>query len=142
MNPQPSRFNGLIMLAAAAAFAVTAAQAQVWDYKSYKRDPHTKRYSKDSFVTGTISVEEKDGKSHFRMIAGGVDVCYQGAIPVMVERGEGVVVITSKQPITGCEDFRYRIREDGSGGTKEVKDGGTAWRKSPFDHSLKPVKKE
>ena len=74
------------------------------------------------------------------MLAGGVDVCYRRAIPVTVERGEGMVVITSKQPVTGCEDFRYRIREDGSGGTKEVKDAGPEWRKSPFDHGLRPVK--
>ncbi|MDP1691251.1 MAG: hypothetical protein Q8L49_04735 [Burkholderiaceae bacterium] len=134
------RFKNLIVLAAAAAFAATTAQAQVWDYKSYKRDPQTKRYSKDNFVTGTISVEEKGGESHFRMIAGGVDVCYRGAIPVTVERGAGTIVITSKQPMTGCEDFRYRIREDGSGGTKEIKEPGGEWRNSTFDHSLRPVK--
>jgi hypothetical protein len=114
----------------------------VWDYKSYKRDPHTKRYSKDNFVTGTIVVEEKDGESTFKMLAGGLDICYRGAIPVSIERGAGTVVITSKQPITGCEHFRYRIREDGSGGTKEVRDPGAEWRNSPFDHGLRPVKKD
>jgi hypothetical protein len=141
MNMSLSRLAKLIALAAAAAFALPAAQAQVWDYKSYKRDPQTKQYHKDNFVTGTISVEEKDGESYFRMIAGGVDVCYRGAIPVTVERGAGTIVITSKQPVTGCEDFRYRIREDGSGGMKEVKQPGGEWRNSPFDHSLRPVAK-
>ncbi len=142
MKTQNPRFRNLIVLAAAAAFAAAAAaQAQqVWDYKSYKRDPQTKQYSKDRFVTGTISVEEKDGESFFRMIAGNVDVCYRGAIPVTVERGAGTIVITSKQPVTGCEDFRYRIREDGSGGTKEVKQPGGEWRNSTFDHGLRPVK--
>ena len=141
MKTQTHSFNNLIVLAAAAAFAVTAAQAQVWDYKSYKRDPQTKRYSKDHFVTGTISVEEKGGASYFRMIAGNVDVCYRGAIPVAVERGAGTIVITSTQPMTGCEDFRYRIREDGSGGTKEVKEPGGEWRNSVFDHGLRPAAK-
>lgn len=140
MNTQTMAILRPTLLAIAAAFTVTAVQAQVWDYKSYKRDPQTKRYSKDVFVTGTISVEEKGSESFFRMIAGGVDVCYRGAIPVTVERGAGTVVITSKQPMTGCEDFRYRIREDGSGGTKEVKDPGGEWRNSVFDHSLRPVK--
>jgi hypothetical protein len=142
MKTQLSRFNSLTLLAAAAAFAVTAAQAQVWDYKSYKRDPQTKRYSKENFVTGTISVEEKDGESYFRMIAGGLDACYRGAIPVSVERGAGTIVVTSKQTLVGCEHFRYRIREDGSGGTKEVKDNPDAeWRNSPFDHGLRPAAK-
>jgi len=141
MNTLLSRLAKLIALAAAAALALPAAQAQVWEYKSYKRDPQTKQYHKDSFVTGTISVEQKEGEAYFRMIAGGVDVCYRGAIPVTVERGAGTVVITSKQPVSGCEDFRYRIREDGSGGTKEVKQPGGEWRNSPFDHGLRPAAK-
>lgn len=91
-------------------------------------------------MTGTITVEEKGGEASFRMIAGGVDVCYRGAIPVSVERGAGTTVVTSKQPVSGCEDFRYRIRDDGSGGTKEVRQPGGEWRNSPFDHGLRPAR--
>ena len=141
MNTRSTRCNRLVLLAAATLFAAGAAQAQqAWEYKSYKRDRATNQYNKENFVTGTITVEEKGGESHFRMIAGGVDVCYRGAIPVNVEHGAGTTVVTSKQPVTGCEDFRYRIRDDGSGGTKEVRQPGGEWRNSPFDHGLRPVK--
>ncbi len=129
-----------IALACAAGVLASSARAQTWEYKSFKRDRATKQYSKDNFVAGTISVEEKNGEHFFRMTAGELDVCYRGALPVTVERGAGTIVITARQPVPGCEDFRYRIREDGSGGIKEVRQSDGEWRRSPFNHGLHAVK--
>ena len=128
-------------IALIAALCLTAtAQAQTWEYKSYKRDRNTGgQYNKDNFVAGTISVEEKDGQAFFRMVAGNLDVCYRGALPVTLTKTDVITTIEVQQAVTGCEEFRYTIRNDGSGGFKEVRHGDR-WVKSRFDHGLTPSK--
>ncbi|MET0207931.1 MAG: hypothetical protein ABW220_02750 [Burkholderiaceae bacterium] len=128
-----------LVLLAVAASAHAQATANSWEYKSYKKAGAGGQYDKDNFVTGTIAVEEADGKASFRLIAGKVDVCYRGALPAVVTRTPELTTIEVTQPVPGCEEFRYTIRNDGSGGFKEVK-VGDAWRKSRFDHGLTPVK--
>lgn len=133
---------GIAVIAALVLLATTTttAQAQTWEYKSYKRDRNTGgQYNKDNFVAGTIAVEEKDGKAYFRMLAGNLDICYRGALPVTLTKTEATTVIEVQQAVAGCEEFRYTIQNDGSGGFKEVR-VGERWVKSRFDHGLTPVK--
>jgi hypothetical protein len=144
MTTQLSRFYWLIMLAAAAAFAVTAAQAQeTWNYKSYIKDPNSSTYDKTKFRTSTISLkDEKDGKGTFRMItaAGRPDPCISaGDLPAEVERSAEALTITVLPPLHGCEPFRYVIKTDGSGGVRMVR-RGEAWVPDGFDHDLTPKK--
>ncbi len=129
----------ILALGLAAALAATAVSAQTWEYKSYRKTS-TGQWDKDRYITGTISVEEKDGKSWFRMTAGHLDVCYRGALPAMVTRSAETTVIEVEQVVAGCEQFRYTIRNDGSGGTKEIRHG-ERWVKNRFDHGLTPVNK-
>jgi hypothetical protein len=121
-----------------AGLASHSAWAQSWEYKSYKKTMGG-QYDKNHFVVGTISIEQKDGHSFFRMIAGGVDVCYRGALPASVTRTDALTTIEVTQPVTGCDVFRYLINNDGSGGIKEVK-VGESWVPSRFDHGLTPSK--
>jgi hypothetical protein len=127
------------ILIAACLLTAGPAQAQTWEYKSYKRGGMGGSYDKDRFNLGTISVEEKDGKHFFRMVAGPVDVCYRGALPVTVTRTDETTTIEVIQAISGCEEFRYIIRNDGSGGIKQIK-RGERWAENKFDHGLTPVK--
>lgn len=129
-----------ITVAAALTLFAAAAHAQTWEYKSYKRGGQGGQYDPTRYVSGTISVEEKDGRSWFRMIAGAIDVCYSGALPVKVTRTDATTTIEVEQPVAGCEEFRYVINNDGSGGIKETR-RGERWFKSRFDHGLTPVKK-
>ena len=117
----------------------TAAAAQTWEYKSYKKGGQGGQYDKNVFTMGTIAVEERDGKSYFRMIAGGLDVCYRGPLPATVTKTDETTTIEVSQPVSGCEQFRYVIRNDGSGGHKELRRGEN-WAKSSWDHGLTPVK--
>jgi outer membrane protein assembly factor BamB len=110
------------------------AQAQTWNYKSYKK-PMGGQYNKDNFVVGTISVEEKDGKAYFRMNSGVTDACVRGAIPASVSKTETDTTIEVLQSLAGCELFRYVIRNDGTGGVREFK-RGDAWVTSTWDHDL------
>ncbi len=121
------------------AVAATSVAGQTWEYKSYRKTS-TGQWDKDRYVTGTISVEEKDGKSWFRMTAGSLDVCYRGALPATVTKTAETTVIEVEQVVAGCEQFRYTIRNDGSGGVKEIRHGDR-WVKNRFDHGLTPVAK-
>jgi outer membrane protein assembly factor BamB len=121
------------------ALGAASAGAQTWEYKSYKKSGAGGTYDKDRFVTGTIAVEEKDGKHFFRMNAGALDACYRGEVPVTLAKTDATTTIESQMTMAGCDDFRYVIRNDGSGGTKYNK-RGDRWAKSPMDHGLTPAK--
>lgn len=130
-----------LALACAAALVVTSAAAQTWDYKMYLKDPRNGQYDKERFRTTTISVEEKDGSWSFRMTTPGKgDPCFnRGALPADVEKTETDTIITVKPQLADCERFRYVIRNDGSGGVKQVERGGK-WVSDGFDHGLTPTK--
>ena len=139
----PIRMNAAASVALLAAAVLTAApafaqNATSWEYKSYKKDGYG-QYSKDNFTVGKISIAEKEGQASFRMIAGRLDVCYNNELPAVVTRTADETLIEVTKVVPGCEEFRYTIKNDGSGGFKETK-VGERWRKSRFDHGLTPVK--
>jgi hypothetical protein len=131
--------------AAFALFAIfsTAAFAakQSWDYKSYQKDPTSGQYSKERFRTSTITLEEKDGKASFRMVAAGKgDPCVSlTELPAEVQRDADTTTITVTPPLAGCEPFRYIIKNDGSGGVRQNR-RGERWANDGFDHGLTPQK--
>ena len=134
--------TGLAAVAALTLASATAlAQKQSWDYKSALKDPLSGQYSKDRFLNSTVTVEEKDGKATFRMItAGRGDPCIsQSELPAEVQRDEQVTTVTVLPPLAGCQPFRYRIRNDGSGGVRQVR-RNEQWVDDGFDHGLTPRK--
>ena len=134
--PIPARARIAIALLALA-LSASAGAAQTWDYKSYKKNGAGGNFSKENFVLGTLSLEERDGKASVRLIAGTVDACLRGEIPVRVERADAATTIELQQPLAGCEAIRYVIRNDGSGGDREVR-RGDQWVKDGWDHLLTP----
>ena len=133
-----NRTNHLpLALACLLAVASVSAAAQSWEYKSYKKQGMGGQYSKDNFVTGTVTLEEKDGKAMFRMTAGAVDACLRGEIPAVVTKTDTTTVIEPQIALAGCDKFRYVIRNDGSGGVREHW-RGEKWVDDHFDHGLTP----
>ncbi len=142
MKPRHARVLRLLPAAAlAAAGAAAHADKLAWDYKSYLKDRTSGQYSKDRFVTSTITLEETDGKARFRMLtAGRGDPCIsQSELPAEVERTPGLLTITVTPPLAGCEPFRYRIRTDGSGGVRQHL-RHERWSDDGLDHGLTPAK--
>lgn len=132
----------LAVLAALATLGSTAlAEKQTWDYKSAMKDPVSGQYSKTDFRHSTVTVEEKDGRATFRMItAGRGDPCIsQSELPAEVQRDEQLTTVTVTPPLAGCEPFRYLIRNDGSGGVRQVR-RNERWVNDGFDHGLTPRK--
>ena len=132
-----SRWVALVTVLGATALA----QAQSWEYRSLQKDPMTGQYSKDRFRTSTITLEEKDGKAVFRMIAGGKgDPCFsRGDLPAEVLRDVDTTTITVLPPLAGCQPFRFVIRNDGSGGVRQNA-RGERWVDDGLERGLTLVK--
>lgn len=136
-----NRTASLAFAALAAAASTAFAQTQRWDYKSYQKDKLSGQYSKERFLTATVSITEKDGKASFRMVTPGRgDPCIsQGDLPAEVVREAQMTTITVTPELAGCEPFRYVIRNDGSGGTRQHR-RGEQWKPDGFDHGLTPMR--
>jgi len=130
MNTRTQLGIGIACLAAA-----FAAIGQSWEYKYYKQGPGG-AYERDRFFTGSVELTEKDGKASLRVVAnvGPRNTCLRGEIPAVVTKTEATTTI-EPQMLQGCDEFRYVIRNDGSGGEREVK-RNDKWIKDGFDHGL------
>ena len=113
------------------------AQTQSWEYKSYIRDKTSGQYNKEKFLASTVTLEEKDGKATFRMItAGRGDPCISRSdLPAEVQRDTDTTTITVKPELSGCEPFRYIIKNDGSGGVR-LHLRNERWSEDGLDHGL------
>ncbi|CAN5907373.1 hypothetical protein BH11PSE13_BH11PSE13_32940 [soil metagenome] len=109
------------------------AQAQTWEYKSYKKKNGV--FDKQLFNIGEVSLEQKDGKAYWHMVAGGTDACLRGDIPATVTKTDAVTTVELQPAMSGCEQIRYVIKIDGSGGDREVKQG-EKWVRDTWDHGL------
>ena len=123
----------LAALVAGGSLFATAAQAQTWEYKAYKKD-RGGQWDRERFILGTVVLEEKDGKSFFHVVAGAQDACLRGEVPAIVTKTDATTTIELQQ-IPGCDPTRYVIRNDGSGGTREVK-RNERWVNDTFEHGL------
>lgn len=129
------------LLCATLLLAASSVVAQTWNYKMYIPDPRNGQFDKSRFRMTTISVEEKDGRWSFRMATPFKgDACLnRGALPAAVNKSEQTTEITVTPELHGCSPFRYVIRNDGSGGVKQVERDGK-WVDDGFDHDLTPAK--
>ena len=128
----------LAALLSAMVLAPLGAQAQTWEYKSYKRSLGG-QYNKENFVVGTVKLEEKDGKATFFTNAGVMDACRRAEVPAQVTRTDAEITIEPEISLAGCEKFRLVIRTDGSGGRRELW-RNEKWVDSKWDHGLTPWK--
>jgi len=128
----------LAALLSAMVLAPLGAQAQTWEYKSYKRSLGG-QYNKENFVVGTVKLEEKDGKATFFTNAGVMDACRRAEVPAQVTRTDAEITIEPEISLAGCEKFRLVIRTDGSGGRRELW-RNEKWVDSKWDHGLTPKK--
>jgi hypothetical protein len=134
MNTRTQLGIGIAFLA-----ATFAAIGQSWEYKYYKQGPGG-AYERDRFFNGSVELTEKDGKASMRVVAnvGTRNSCLRGDIPANVTKTETTTTI-ELQMLQGCDETRYVIRNDGSGGEREVK-RNDKWVKDGFDHGLTPIK--
>lgn len=95
--------------------AAIDANAQTWFYQSYAKAGPT--------VPGYIALREEAGKSVLTMVVQGLNKCLQGALDSTVVVGATTTIITIG-PRPGCEEVRFVIKNDGTGGQREIRTKG------------------
>jgi serine/threonine-protein kinase len=121
--------------AAQLAAAPPAAQkvgAQSWEYQSYRSGGFRS-------APGYITVEDKGGKTILRMVAGTLINCYNGDLDATVIKTEATTIITVVPLLRGCEEIRFVIKNDGTGGQRQIKKG-SGWVWDGLDRVLTPIK--
>jgi hypothetical protein len=117
--------------------------ATSWEYVAYRNGASELNVVTSTGVTsaaGYIAIEEKGGKAILRMVVGPyADVCYKGDLNATVARTEATTIITAANALRGCDPFRFVIKNDGSGGQKQLKNGSD-WVSDGLDHGLTPRK--
>ena len=121
--PSKSLIAPLTIWFAVAAVQAQAATTQSWDYLSYNRP------------SGYVTLEEKDGDYSFKFFVPKIDKCYSREMKAVVEKTESTILITLPPLMLGCEEIRFTIKADGSGGNKEVK-RGEVWVKDSRVYGL------
>lgn len=120
--------NGLATsLAILGLVASSGTQAESWNYQVYDQNGRA--------AVGYITLEGSEGDERIRIVASGMDVCYQGALKASVERTDQTIVITVPPRLAGCPDIRFVIKADGTGGTRQVK-SGDRWNTDRADRLL------
>lgn len=133
MNPILTRVG----IAAALAFSLGAASAQSWNFDSTRKGGRGKGAGEISH--GVVTLEERDGKAFVRLVGGPDNPCLRGEMPARVTRSAETTTIEPQMPLPDCEVFRLVIRNDGSGGEREVR-RGDAWAPGKSEHGLTAVR--
>ena len=106
--------------------AVTNTLAQTWDYKVA---------TKGGGTPGSVTLEQQDGKPIVRML-GRLNNCWsRQALKAHVSKTEDLTTITVEPALLGCDEIRFVIKNDGTGGKRQVKQGGE-WVDDGFDRGL------
>jgi hypothetical protein len=131
-NPVP------VSIALLMAVLVTAgASAQSWTYDATRKGGRGR--ADGQAVQGVVTLEESEGKATLRLVGGPNDPCLKGALPAVVTRTPETTTIEPRIEMSGCEAFRLVIRNDGSGGVREIR-RGDGWVGAKSEHGLVPVK--
>lgn len=109
----------------------TAASAQTWNYQATK-----KGRGGEQVVDGTLTLSDAgDGKGSITIYGPG-GACYGRPQPVLVTRDADVLTLEMTEALRGCDVSRFVLRNDGSGGYKEVKRDDGSWGRSKSEHGL------
>lgn len=135
-----TRSTAVVSMAGAVAVTLAlaaGASAQTWDYKATRKAGRGQ--ASGEVVHATVTLEQRDGKEWFRMVGGPDTACLRSEWPASVTRTDLTTTIEPQIGVAGCEPFRLVIRNDGSGGDREIRKGDE-WKPARSDHGLTPVK--
>jgi hypothetical protein len=129
----------LVLCGVLALLVPAGAHSETWEYQSYPDGVNTTRPLDKPLAPGYIRLDESGEKPMFMLFAGKVTECFSGAIEAEVERTIETTIITVRRDLRDCSSARFVIRNDGTGGRREVMRGGT-WAWDGPERGLKPKK--
>ncbi len=104
--------------------------AQSWDYKAFNQSG---RYTGSGFITFK---EGDGGRGTFRMYVGNdINKCVDGELIAAVVKTPETTIITTEPRVGGCPEMRFVVKNDGSGGYREMKKGGE-WAPDGMERGL------
>jgi hypothetical protein len=125
-------------VAALAVLGANSAIAQTWQYLPYSAAT-TGTQAGQAMAPSSITLNESSGKPVFRMNAGNKDTCYQGNLGAIPTRTETTTIIRVPPKFRGCPDARFVIKNDGTGGRREIK-RGSEWVWDGLERGITPRK--
>lgn len=117
-----------LMLLLLTVSGATKIYAESWNYQSYSKGVPS--------APGYVTLDEKGGEATFTMFAGNLDKCLSRELKATVERTESTITITTAPLMMGCEEYRFVIKADGTGGTRAHKTGNGEWELDKTDRKM------
>lgn len=105
-----------------------------WTYQTYDRNAANAAGYGGPGVSH-VRLEGQEGDYRFTIIAPGLATCYAAPLAAAVTQTASAIIITTVPRIPGCEEVRFVIKADGSGGRRERR-VGTNWRWDRLDRGL------
>lgn len=100
--------------------------AQTWHYKVA---------TDDGGSPGLVTLEEKGGR-HFVRMEGRLNACWsRRALNAQVHKTAELTTITVEPALPGCEEIRFLIKNDGTGGKRQERRGDD-WIDDGFERGL------
>jgi len=107
---------------------VGASAAQAWDYQSYPDGEDITKSADVPLYPGYITLDESGSMPIFHLYAGKVTKCFSGDIEATVSRTPEAIEIVVRRDLKGCGSARFVIRNDGTGGRREIlRNGKWTW---------------
>ncbi len=116
-------------------FSIAAQSQQSWDYFSYPDGQDVMNDVNKPLYRGYITLDETGPKPIFRMYAGKVTRCFDGSIEAQTKRTADETFIVVKRDLKGCGSARFVVKNDGSGGRREILQNGV-WKWDGFERGL------
>ena len=104
--------------------APTVASAQAWNYQSYPDGEDARKSLDVPMYSGYITLDESGSTSIFHMYAGRVNMCFSGDIEAKVTKTPETLTIVVRRDLRGCGSARFVLKNDGSGGRREIIQSG------------------
>jgi|SRR5450631_192772 hypothetical protein len=123
----------VICISVAGLLASALASAESWDYRTYA--PGSASRLGGASAPGYLTLQEKAGESRINIVAPNLNACYESELQASVERTDQSIVITVMPRFPSCEEVRFVIKADGTGGVRQVKRGG-AWADDGTERGL------
>ena len=111
---------------------VADAAAQTWNYKS---STTARGGGRSVYGVGYVTLKENAGKAVVEIAAGSMSICWRGELDATVTKTEATTTIAIPPRLTGCEEIRFVLKNDGTGGQREIKTGAD-WVADSLDRDL------
>ena len=120
------RISHRLAFALSLVLAPFLANAQAWTYQTYPdgEDFKNPKPLDAPLYAGYITLDESGSTPIFHMYGGKVTKCFSGNIDAKVTKDAETTTIVVRRDMQGCGSARFVLKNDGTGGRREIIKGG------------------